>query len=97
DLRYKLFDRKTAPFGLTFALETHADRFDDITAAPARKYATELTMAIDRELIPNRVVAAFNLLYEPEWIPFFGVGAAEQESTAGVAIAVMTQIRPGFL
>jgi hypothetical protein len=97
DLRYKLFDRKTAPLGVTFALETHAERFDDITAAPARKYATELTMAIDRELIPNRVVASFNLLYEPEWTHPFGAGLAEQESTAGVAIAVMTQIRPGFL
>jgi hypothetical protein len=97
DLRYKLFDRKTAPFGLTFALETHADRFDDITAAPARKYATELTMAVDRELIPNRIVAAFNLFYEPEWTHFFGMGVAEQESTAGVAVAVMAQIRPGFL
>ncbi len=97
DLRYKLFDRKAAPFGLTFALETHADRFDDITAAPARKYGTGLTMAVDRELIPNRVVAAFNLLYEPEWTHFFGMGVAEQESTAGVAAAVMTQLRPGFL
>jgi hypothetical protein len=97
DLRYKLFDRKSAPFGLTFALETRADRFDDITAAPARKYGTELTMALERELIPNRVVAAFNLLYEPEWTHFFGAGVAEQESTAGVAVAVMTQIRAGFL
>src|SRR6202047_3092454 len=97
DLRYKFFDRKTAPFGLTFALETHADRFDELTAAPARKYATELTMAIDRELIPNRVVAAFNLLYEPEWTHFFGMGVAEQESTAGGAGAVRTQTLPGFL
>ena len=97
DLRYKLFDRKSAPFGLTFALETRAERFDDITAAPARKYSTELTMALDRELIPNRVVAAFNLLYEPEWTHLFGTGVAEQESTAGVAVAVMTQIRAGFL
>lgn len=97
DLRYKLFDRKAAPFGLTFALETHADRFDDITAAPARRYGTELTLALDRELIPNRLVAAFNLLYEPEWTHLFGMGVAQQESTAGVAVAVMTQIRPGFL
>ena len=97
DLRYKLFDRKSAPFGLTFALETRADRFDDITAAPARKYGTELTMALERELIPNRVVAAFNLLYEPEWTHLFGTVVAEQESTAGVAVAVMTQIRAGFL
>lgn len=97
DLRYKLFDRKVAPVGLTFALETHADRFDDITAAPARKYGTELTLALDRELIPNRVVAAFNLLYEPEWTHFLGTGLTEQQSTAGAAVAVMAQIRPGFL
>lgn len=97
DLRYKLFDRMAAPFGLTFALETHADRFDDISAAPARRYSTELTLALDRELIPNRVVAAFNLLYEPERTHLFGTGVADQEATAGVAVAVMAKIRPGFL
>jgi hypothetical protein len=97
DLRYKLFDRTAAPFGLTFALETHADRFDDISAAPARRYGTEMTLALDRELIPNRVVAAFNLLYEPERTHLFGVGVADQEATAGVAVAVMARIRPDFL
>jgi hypothetical protein len=97
DLRYRFLDRKTAPFGLTLALETHAERFDDITAAPARRYSTELTLALDRELVPNRVVAAFNLLYEPEWTHFFGMGVAEQEATAGVAAALMMQLRPGFL
>jgi hypothetical protein len=97
DLRYRFLDRKTAPFGLTLALETHAERFDDISAAPARRYSTELTLALDRELVPNRVVAAFNLLYEPEWTHFFGMGVAEQEATAGVAAALMAQLRPGFL
>jgi len=97
DLRYKLLDRKTAPFGLTFALETHARQIDELTGAFARNYATELTLAIDRELIPNRVVAALNLFYEPEWTHIFRTGSAEQESTAGVAAAVMTQIRSGFL
>jgi hypothetical protein len=97
DLRYRFLDRKTAPFGLTLALETHAERFDDISAAPARRYSTELTLALDRELVPNRVVAAFNLLYEPEWTNFFGMGVAEQEATAGVAAALMAQLRPGFL
>jgi hypothetical protein len=97
DLRYKLLDRNAAPFGLTVAFETHADRFDEVTAAATRAYGNELTLAIDRELIPNRVVAAFNLLYQPEWTHFFGMGTAEQESTAGVAAAVMTKIRPDIL
>jgi hypothetical protein len=97
DLRYKFLDRNTAPFGLTLALETHARHVDELTGAFARNYATELTLALDRELIPNRVVAAFNLFYEPEWTHIFGTGLAEQESTGGAALAVMTQIRPGFL
>ena len=97
DLRYRFLDRDVAPFGLTFALETHADRIDDTTAALARRYSTELTLALDRELIPNRVVAAFNLFYEPEWTHLLATGLAEQESTAGAAVAVMAQIRPGFL
>ena len=97
DLRYRFLDRDVEPFGLTFALETHADRIDDRTAALARRYSTELTLAFDRELIPNRVVAAFNLFYEPEWTHLLATGLAEQESTAGAAVAVMTQIRPGFL
>src|SRR5712675_2530260 len=97
DFRYRFLDRDTAPFGLTFDLETHADRIDESTAALARRYGTELTLALDRELIPNRVVAAFNLFYEPEWTRFTGTGLADQESTAGGAVAVMAQIRPGFL
>ena len=97
DLRYKFLDRRTAPFGLTFALETHADRTDEMTAVPASNYGAELTLAIDRELVPNRLVAAFNLLYEPEWTRFSRTGLAEQESTAGGALALMAQIRPGFL
>jgi hypothetical protein len=97
DFRYRFLDRDAAPFGLTFALETHANRIDDMTGALARRYGTELTLALDRELIPNRVVAAFNLFYEPEWTHLLGTGVADQESTAGGAAAVMAQIRPGFL
>jgi hypothetical protein len=97
DFRYRFLDRDAAPFGLTFALETHANRIDDMTGALARRYGTELTLALDRELIPNRVVAAFNLFYEPEWTHLLGKRLADQESTAGGAVAVMAQIRPGLL
>jgi hypothetical protein len=97
DFRYRFLDRDAAPFGLTLALETHANRIDDMTGALARRYGTEVTLALDRELIPNRVVAALNLFYEPEWTRLLGTGVADQESTAGGAVAVMAQIRPGFL
>jgi hypothetical protein len=97
DLRYRFLDRDTAPLGLTFALESHADRIDETTAAAVRNYGTAFTLAFDRELIPNFAVAALNLFYQPEWTRLVGTGAAEQESTIGAAFAVMAQMRPGFL
>src|SRR6266699_3434095 len=97
DLRYRFLDRDTAPLGLTFALESHADRIDEITAAAVRNYGTSFTLAFDRELIPNFAVAALNLTYQPERTRSVGTGSAEQESTIGAAFAVMAQMRPGFL
>lgn len=99
DFRYRFLDRQTAPLGLglTVAVEPHAERIDESTAAAVRKYGTDLTLAFDREIVPNVAVAALNLIYQPEWTRFVGTGAAEQESTIGAAFAVMAQLRPGFL
>lgn len=96
DLRYRFLDRDAAPFGLTFAVEGHADRVDETTAAVVRSYGTELVLAFDRELVPNVAVAALNLIYQPEWTRVVGTGTAEQESTIGAALAVMVQARPSF-
>jgi hypothetical protein len=96
DLRYKFLDRGTAPFGLTFAVENHVSRIDESTAALVRNYGTELTLAFDRELVPNFVAAALNLTYQPEWTRFLGTAAAEQESTIGASLGVMAQLRPGL-
>src|SRR5882672_4542169 len=63
DLRYRLLDRSTAPLGLTLAVESHADRIDETTAAMGRKYGTEFTLELERELVPNIALATFNVLY----------------------------------
>jgi hypothetical protein len=96
DFRYRFLDRDAAPFGLTFAVETHAERVDESTAAVVRNYGTALRLAFDRELVPNFAVAALNLIYQPEWTRFVGTEAVEQESTVGAAFAVMAQVRPNF-
>jgi hypothetical protein len=96
EFRYRFLDRETAPFGLTFAAELHADRVDGNTAARVRGYGTEFVLALDRELVPDRVVAAFNLLYEPEWTSLAIPGAAiHRESTIGAAASLMVQVHPG--
>lgn len=96
DFRYRFLDRDAAPLGLTFAVEGHADRIDETTAAQVKSYGTGFTLAFDRELIPGVAVAALNLIYQPEWTRLVGTGAAEQESTIGAALGVMVQTRAGF-
>ncbi len=96
DLRYRFLYRDAAPFGLTVAVEGHANRVDETTAAVVRSYGTEFALAVDRELVPNVAVAALNLIYQPEWTRVVGTGAAEQESTIGAALGVMVQARPGL-
>ena len=97
DLRYKFLDRDSAPFGLTFAVETNLNRIDETSAAAVRNLGTEFTLALDRELIPGVVIAALNLTYQPEWTRVLATGAAEQDSTIGAAFGLMAQIRPGIL
>jgi hypothetical protein len=96
DFRYRFLNRDSAPLGLTFAVEGHADRIDETTAAAVRSYGAGFTLALERELIPNVAVAAVNLLYQPEWTRLGGIGATEQDSTLGAALGVMAQLRPGL-
>jgi hypothetical protein len=96
DLRHRFWERDVAPVGLTLAVESHFNRIDETTAARVRNFGTELTLAFDRELVPNFSVLALNLIYQPEWTHFFGVGEV-QEATVGAAVGAMFQMRPGFL
>jgi hypothetical protein len=97
DLRYRFLDKETAPFGLTFAAETHADRLDETSGQRVRAYGTDFALAFDRELIPNKWVTAVNLLYQPESTKFVAANRTEQDATIGVAWAMMAQVRPGVL
>jgi hypothetical protein len=97
DLRYRFLNRNTAPFGLTLALESHGNRIDETSALPAHNYGTELTLALERDLIPGLAVATLNLGYQPEWTRFAGAPTEERESTFAVAFGVMAQLRPGFM
>ena len=97
DIRYRLLDRATAPFGFAIGAEPHWGRADDITGEPVSQYGVDFVAAADWEIIPDRVVAAFNLLYQPETMRSKLTGTWSQESTAGAAFAVMAQVRSGFL
>jgi hypothetical protein len=96
DIRYRFLDRATAPFGFAIGAEPHWGRADEVTGEPASQYGVDFVAAADWEIVPGRVVAAFNLLYQPETTRSKLTGTWSQESTAGVAIGLMVQVRSGI-
>jgi hypothetical protein len=96
DLRYRFLNRDAAPFGLTVAVDSHADRIDESTAAAVRKFGTQFVLAFDRDVVPDVAVAALNLIYQPEWTRFAATDTAEQESTIGAAFALMARVNPNI-
>lgn len=96
DIRYRLLDRATAPFGFAIGAEPHWGRSDDVTGEPGDQYGVDFVAAADWEIIPDRVVAAFNLLYQPETTRSKLTGSWSQDSTAGIAMGLMAQVRPGL-
>jgi len=96
DIRYRLLDRATAPFGLAIGAEPHWGRADEVTGERGNFYGVDFVAAADWEIIPDRVVAAFNLVYQPETTRSKLTGAWEQDSIAGVAMGLMAQISPGL-
>ncbi|WP_407155788.1 hypothetical protein [Bradyrhizobium sp. STM 3557] len=97
DLRYRFLARETAPFGMTFAVQSEGSRIDDISGAGAWRYGTTFTLAFDREIVPDFAIAALNLSYQPEWTRFSSLAETEREVTVGAAFALMAQFRPGIL
>jgi hypothetical protein len=97
DLRYRFLDRDSAPFGLTFAVEGQLRRIDNTSAAKVQNFETEFTLAFDHEPIPNKLVTALNLIYQPERTRFVATGIAERESTVGAAFGAMWRMSPNVL
>ena len=96
DIRYRILDRATAPFGFAVGAEPHWSRADEATGQPVNQYGVDFVAAADWEIVPERIVAAFNLLYQPETMRSKATGTWSQESLAGVALGVMAQVRSGI-
>lgn len=97
DFRYRFIDRDTAPVGVTLALQTQANRIDEISAVRVRDYGAGLTLALDREIVPDVAVAAVNLIYQPGWTRNLATATSEREANVGVALGLLIQVQRGIL
>jgi hypothetical protein len=96
EVRYRFLNREAHSFGLTIGAEPHWGRVDDISGDAVDNYGSEFSIAVDTEFVADRVFAALNLLYDPEWTSSRIPGLATQQSTVGVSAAVTVQVRSGI-
>jgi hypothetical protein len=95
EFRFKLLDRRQAPFALALGVEPHWARTDETSGAPADNFASDLSLAADRELVKDRIFAAINLVYDPEVTRSRMTGLWQREAVLGVFASVSMQVRSG--
>ena len=93
-LKYRLIDRNHGPFGLAVEAEPQWRRVDGTSGAPVDQIGGQYSLLLDKELVPNRIISAFNLVYEPEVSRSRLDGTWSHESTVRVAAAIMAQAQP---
>jgi len=63
EMRYRLLDRDTMPFGLTLHAQPGWNRVDETTALRVDAYGSEFALLADREIVRDKLWAAVNLWY----------------------------------
>jgi len=94
ELRYLLLGRGPGqPISITLSAEPEVSRVDDISGERVRATSVETRLALDAELVPNRLFAGFNLLYVPEALRS-PEGEWERETNLGVSGALSFRPAP---
>jgi hypothetical protein len=96
EMRYRLLDRRQSGIGLSLLAEPHWLRVDDTTGQRVAQYGSGFAVLVDKELVADRIVAAFNLLYEPDVVQSRLTGMWSHEAVAGAGSGLMVQLQPGF-
>lgn len=97
EMRYRVLNRQSTFVGLTLGADLHWGQVDDLTGEPVDRYDTDFWIIVDKELITDRIFAAFNLLYQPEALRSRLTGVWEHQSQLGTSVAMALQVHSGLL
>ncbi len=95
ELKYRLLNRASAPFGLTFGLDASMGRIDAATGLRAREHALDFSAALDREIVADRLFGAVNFVYAPGWARDHDTGLWGQAAVLEVSGALTGRIADG--
>jgi len=92
--RFRMLDRNKGPVGMTFSIEPHWGFVDETKGLRIGHFGTEAAMLMDRELIPDRLLAAFNLTFENDRVRPVAASATRHESVLGSGLALAARTSP---
>jgi hypothetical protein len=81
EMKVRVVDRRQAPFGVTVGVTPNWRRIDEMSGEPVDSYGVGFLFSADREIVANRVFAAFNAIYDPAASRSRVTGEWEREST----------------
>ncbi|MBI3436654.1 MAG: hypothetical protein HY056_16510 [Proteobacteria bacterium] len=97
EFRYLVIGRgPSSPFGLTLSVEPAWRRVDETSGDRIGNLELETKVAVDTELVENRLYLGVNASYEPEWTRT-RAGGWEKESKLGLSTAVSFRPAPPLL
>lgn len=94
DARFRVLDRSQAAFGLTLSVAPHWGLVDETSGVRTNHFGAEVLLLADRELKPDRLVGAVNLLFANDRARLLASDDVEHESLLGVGAALAAQIMP---
>jgi hypothetical protein len=68
EMRYRILDRKTSPFGLTVGADPYYSRVDEVTGTLVDRWGADFWLIVDKELIEGKLFGALNLGYQPQTV-----------------------------
>jgi hypothetical protein len=94
EIRWKVLDRHTQPFGLTLNFEPTWSRLDDITGRQITGYGSVVSALMDKEIIPDKLYGAFNFGYVGGASRLRSTGEWSYDSDVTIQGAVSWQFAP---
>jgi hypothetical protein len=93
--RYRVFNRESAPFGMTVSFEPHWGFADETSGVPIRHFGWEGDLLFDRALVPGVLFGAMNVHMDTDRSETTAGSGAEQQPTLGLFFALAGQALPG--
>src|SRR5262249_46401374 len=81
-------------FGMMLSISPHWGFFDETSGVRINHFGVETLLSADREIVPNRLFAGLNLLFDTDRTRLLAGGQVAQEPVLGAGTAAALQVMP---